>query len=334
MAKKRASKNKRVLLHIKQTGKRHANANTSFPLLAFILISVGFLLVNLTYQAHAADIKVLDARVPGVAPTQPAVITTPSTNSSVSEIPLPVSGTCPAGTIVKIFRNGLFTGAAMCNAEGKFNLSTDLFVGANELTARVYNLGDTEGPTSPGINVNYQIPELAIIDGAPVSPFVTSELPFLLKTQIFYRGYNVGDTVQWRFTAVGGTAPYAVSADWGDGKTSVISVKNTEVFDMTHIYTKPGNYKGGYAIKLTGSDSSGKQAFLQVVAIINSLRGNSLATSPTSSITTPLTEHASIIWSAYGGVTLMTISFWLGQKRGLALFLSRHRGPRIRPRHS
>jgi hypothetical protein len=52
--------------------------------------------------------------------------------------------------------------------------------------------------------------------------------PFTIKTDFAYRGYKVGQSIEWTFEVSGGVPPYAINIDWGDGTNSLISQKDPE----------------------------------------------------------------------------------------------------------
>ncbi|HSW37430.1 MAG TPA: hypothetical protein VLG37_03625 [Candidatus Saccharimonadales bacterium] len=332
MKKRRSSKRPahKLLVHKAQTGKLVPAGHTSYPLLAFVLLFLGIVLMNLTLQVRAADV-VVNGRVPGNPPSQPAIITSPADGTHFTGIPITVQGTCPAGNIVKLYRNDTFSGAVMCDSTGHFSLQTDLFPGANVLRARIFNLGDTEGPQSAPITVYYDIPG----PSGPTPPENGGTTPktLLLETNIFFRGYYVGDTVHWKLSIEGGTPPYAIAVDWGDGNSSVISRSHAGLFEIGHVYKKPGGWRGSYPIKLKASDSVGQQASLQLVVIVNNPKAvNSIVPSGLPPAFLSILHMLRPVWSFYAVALLMTTSFWLGEKRGFAIFNRRLKSNNRRPR--
>src|SRR4051794_38943921 len=93
--KSKKKKQQHLVAAHKHTGHRLPRQNTSWAFLIFIFLVVGVLLIGLTASAQAAFLTI-NATVKGTPPTEPAVITTPANNSTVSEIPIEVAGTCPA----------------------------------------------------------------------------------------------------------------------------------------------------------------------------------------------------------------------------------------------
>ena len=69
-------------------------------------------------------------------PTTGATISFPKTGDNFDKVPIKVTGICPDGLLVKVFKNNVFAGSVQC-VGGNFSLQTDLFVGTNDLVARV-----------------------------------------------------------------------------------------------------------------------------------------------------------------------------------------------------
>jgi hypothetical protein len=252
-----------------------------WPLITFILLAIGVLLVGWTFQATADDIHV-SAKVSAPLPSGPAVITSPGDGSRFTSVPITVSGTCPTDTYVKIYRNNFFSGTAMCTTDGNFTLDIDLFPGQNKLEPKIFNLTDDEGPSSMPVTVFYDVPQQPTggssgNGNAPAQPpagtsapvAATSASPFTIKSDFAYRGYKVGQSIEWTFEANGGVPPYAINVDWGDGTNSLVSQKEAGKITVNHRYKKVGDgTKGSYKVKASGIDSQGRQTFLQLFLII------------------------------------------------------------------
>ena len=76
----------------------------------------------------------------------------PTTGQSFTVNPITVEGTCPAKTLVKVFKNGVLAGSTPCQASGRFTIPIDLLIGKNDLTALAYNANDDPGPDSPAVS--------------------------------------------------------------------------------------------------------------------------------------------------------------------------------------
>ena len=57
-------------------------------------------------------------------PAEGAVITVPGNGQVFTELPIPVRGLCPDGTLVKIFKNNVFSGSVQCQ-NGSFEIQVE-----------------------------------------------------------------------------------------------------------------------------------------------------------------------------------------------------------------
>ena len=186
-------------------------------------------------------------------PTEGATITVPTNGQVFTEVPVPIRGLCPDGLLVKLFKNNVFAGSVQCS-DGTFAIESDLFIGTNELVARVFDDLDQPGPDSPVVTVEFADQR----QGAGSRVTVTSNFA--------KRGANPGQTLTWPIVISGGTGPYAVSVDWGDGTPpDLLSEPFPGELNIAHIYGSPGVYN----IVVKVSDTSGAAAFLQIVGVAN-----------------------------------------------------------------
>jgi hypothetical protein len=329
--------------HRRHTGHIIPKRNTSYAVLAMILLCVGVLLHQWTRIVSADDSSsyVVHASVPGPPPTTAATIDSPLTGITVTSSPIDVSGTCPVGTYEEVLRNNFSSGIALCDASGTYHLQIALFEGINQLIVRDYSFTDQAGPDS-GITTVIYNPPVATGGGGttgstssgsapqqynPGTPGIPE--PLVLKTNYTFLGYYAGDPAHWIIHVEGGTAPYAISVDWGDGKTQLYSVKDASDVSIQHVYTKIGGYHGSYPVKITAIDVTGGKSFLQLLAIIsNKPKTVFLGTTGSSGPGTwlsgiSISRAVTYMWSTYGIVLLMLASFWLGERREL-FSLRRH----------
>lgn len=290
----------------RHTGKLRPHHETSYALLGFLVLVTAVISAVVSFPADAAltssGTYTVRAVVPGPRPTQPAIITSPSNGQTFSVNPVPVSGTCPKGTLIKIFKNGVLAGSILCSADGRFSIPIDLLIGSNALTAIAFNTNDQGGPESPAVNVTLT---------APVGNFgFSSEL--LLQSTSYYRGVLPGQKVVWPIIIIGGLPPYAVNFEWGDGKSDLITRLSSGPFSLEHVYDKVGGYLGSYPLIIRATDSSGRTAYLQLTTIVND------PTAATGSGTKKSGFSPSsimVIWPLIIVLVLLVLSFWLGERR-------------------
>jgi hypothetical protein len=337
------------------TGKVLPRTATSYPMLTMIVLIVGVLIGGWTHVVSAtsssvwttpqSDSYAVNASVPGPAPVHAAIINSPTINSRFKNKPIIVEGSCPidaAGGYVSIYRNNFYSGTAICDASGSFQVSIDLFTGANQLIARVYNFTDVAGPDSAPTTVYYDPPAQSIvpdgpmasttptskpanqgfsINSAPISTApATTTVPLTLTTDFTIRGYYVGEQSVWQLDPEGGSAPYAIAIDWGDGSNGIVSRGNPGLTRLTHTFEKAGAFHGSYIVKFTVTDAAGSQTFLQLLVIVNSRQqaaiGRSIHPGGGSGFSNGITHFLkNYIWPSYGLVVLMLLSFWLGERR-------------------
>jgi glucodextranase-like protein len=294
------------------SGRLLSHRDTSYGLLLALVLGVGALLGGATLSSRAdacggggytscSSSYVVNAVVPPARPGKPANITSPTNGQTFTTDPVTVSGTCPSGSLVKIFTNGILVGSVICSASGQFSVPVDLVIGSNALTALPFNALDQQGPTSPTVTVTLNQPA-----GGP--GFSTQ---LLLQSVNYYRGVPPGQEVTWPITIVGGQAPYSVSIDWGDGTTDLITRVAPGPFTVTHTYKEIGTgYLGTFPLIIRGSDAAGHTAYLQLTTLVNSAMFGTTNAAPKTKTNTLL-----IIWPIWIVILLMILSFWLGERR-------------------
>ncbi len=247
------------------------------------------------YAAQASGSTGIQAQISSPPPSQGATISVPRDGQVFTQLPITVSGICPKGLLVKIFKNNVFAGSAQC-ADGSFSITIDLFNGRNELVVRVYDALDQAGPDSNTVTVTFNDGARA---GAGARPTLTSNYA--------KRGANPGQELTWPIILSGGAGPYAVSVDWGDGKApDLISLGFPGPFDIKHIYDSAGIYN--IIVKVT--DREGLSAYLQLVGIANGTVGQSQAGD--GDVVTPPARGLRL-WQALAiNLPFLVCSFWLG----------------------
>ena len=292
---------------------------------------MGVFLVSWTRAVTADDSYDVSATVSGTAPTQPATIDIPVASASFSSTPINVSGTCPLDTYVKILRNNVSAGIALCDGTGHYSLSIGLVQGTNLLIARDYNFADLSGPDSPVTSVFYQpSTSTALASSTPPTPTTGAQQssPLILKSNFEFKGYNVNDKASWDIEIEGGNPPYAISVEWGDGSHSLYSRSQSGEMKIDHVYKKTGAHKGSYVIKVSATDKDGSSGYLEFVTVISDsdsagfmgLRNDGISGSPIAPIVSDdLGRAFKYIWPSYGVVALMLASFWLGEIREVHL---------------
>lgn len=246
------------------------------------------------------------AVVPGEIPrTAPVIRTVQSGTVFTSGDPITVGGSCPADTLIKIFKNDVFGGATLCNNQN-FSLDIDLFIGSNTLVAKAYNGNNIPGPDSAPVVVTRNLA------GGEIPPYVPAQ-QFFVTSDIYYKGINVGEELKWPVTLSGGQPPYAVNVGWGDGKTDLISRKEPGSFDIAHIYLVPGQgSRPHHTITITATDQHGSKSFIQLVTVVV---GNDPGIISGVKRGYDLSGPIRAAWQILAIIAIVVFSFWLGERR-------------------
>lgn len=239
----------------------------------------------------------IEGKVPTDPPKNAPTITFPVTNTTITNLPVTVTGLCQTGLLIKVFKNGVFGGSATCK-NGTYSIQIDLFIGRNELIARAYDDLDQASPDSNLVVVTF-----------PVSQFSGTNR-VSLSSVFAKRGANPGQTLTWPIILSGGNGPYAITVDWGDGtQPDIISREFPGTFDITHIYQSAGIYN----VLIRATDKNGELAFLQLVGVGNGeLADSQGGTTPLEKIKTKI-----LWWPAAVLIPLIALAFWLGRKHEL-----------------
>jgi hypothetical protein len=331
------------------TGRSLHRRHTSHGVLFLALILTGVLLFNNLGTLRAFGLQgsgstTITVNVAGAPPTVGANITFPTTNTTTKSPEIQVTGTCPIQLLVAIYNNGIFAGSSVCTNAGDYTITIQLIVGVNILQSQDYDGLNQPGPATsqihiireqdpvPVTSINPETPVIAttvadiapdlappIVTPAPqptVNPcFDTSKTNALNPTNptiianCIKRSIFTGDTVTVPIRVTGGTAPYALWIDWGDGLTELKTVLNTESHDYQHTYKTAGII--GVSLKTT--DAKGATSFLQTVVQVNGSTTPGTSTTPLNNITNGL----SAIWTEapvplYVAAVTLVVGFWVG----------------------
>jgi hypothetical protein len=241
----------------------------------------------------------LEGTISTAAPKQAATISTPSNGATFSTLPVTVTGLCPTGLLVKIFSNNVFVGSVNCD-KGSYSIQIDLFGGQNQLVARVYDALDQAGPDSNTVTVTYNDPQF------------TGVVNQLFLTSLFAeRGAPPGSELSWPIILSGGSAPYAISVDWGDGSPpDLISQSFAGTFTIKHTYKSAGIFK----VIVKATDAKGNTALLQLTAVAT---GAISKTDKADATGGSITKVIIIWWPVLLMLPLIVASYWLGRRSEL-----------------
>jgi hypothetical protein len=274
-----------------------------FTLAVLVSLSVSGMALAATSKSGSTG---LSGTVPGPPPSQAATIEVPRSGQSFSSLPITVSGLCPANTLVEIYKNNVFAGAAECT-NGSYSLQIDLFDGRNDLVARVFDNLNQAGPDSATVTVNFS------------SPISTGGPRISLTTEFAKRGADPGSILSWPITLSGGSGPYAISVDWGD-KTNPDLISQAVPGNLTlqHTYKQSGVYK----VTVKATDAGGNSAFLQLIGIAN---GPIKAAGGNAASSTLTVQTKVLLWPLIVLFILMITAYWIGKRHQLEAIRNRLR---------
>jgi hypothetical protein len=232
-------------------------------------------------------------------PTRGATITAPGSGASFSNSPITVSGLCPDGLLVQIYNNNVMAGSTMCN-KGSFSLKISLFPGKNDLSAIVYDDLGQAGPTSKITTVTYTDTNLSSF-GEQVT----------LTSTYGRRSAAAEARLVWPLQLSGGTGPYALSIDWGDGSDpQLVSQALAGVFNISHVYKRAGIYQ----VNVRVTDANGVTAFLQLIAVSN----GEATEPPAEKEAAAATPKPVVLWVPTIALLLLLLpTYWLGRRSQL-----------------
>lgn len=282
-------------------------------IVSFIFVSV-ILLAQVAVFAQTSESGSigLQGRINSAPPSSAPTIALPRDGTTISQLPVTVSGLCQTGLLVKVYKNNVFAGSVQCS-NGSYSLQIDVFSGRNELVARAY---DDLDQASPDSNI--------VVVTMPVGSVAASNR-ISLTSSFAKRGANPGQTLSWPITITGGSGPYAITIDWGDGKKAdIVSQAFPGTFTITHVYDNAGVYN----VIVRAADKDGNLAFLQLVGVANGPVGqnNTGGSSSKDSSATTVTKTR-ILWQpAAISIPLLLTSFWLGKRYELYVLRKRLAG--------
>jgi hypothetical protein len=271
----------------------------------FIVLFVSFLFANTLVLGSATALTLSGNGAYGISgtitsppPSTAPTISSPTNGQSFTSVPTAVSGVCVSGLLIKIFINGIFSGSAQC-VNNSYSISTDLFLGTNNIYADDYDSLNQAGPKSNTVSVTY------------VNNAITAGTPVTLTSDYAKLGADPGSLLTWPIQISGGTAPYALSVNWGDGTPStLVSQASPGTVNLTHTYSVSGTYD----VTINATDKNGTVAFLQVVGVANGPAAQSSG-STNSKSTTQSSGLSNLALGLIIGILVIVppSTFWLGK---------------------
>ena len=280
--------------------KIHPIQKVHIILTSLLVAALACMSIGIAHAATDSSSVGLTGTISAPPPTTPASITFPNNNQTFTEVPIKVSGICPNGLLVKVFKNNVFAGSVNCT-NGSYSIQIDLFTGDNEIVTRVYDSLDQPGPDSNLVKVVFSDKKVGA--GSRVT----------LTSNYAKKGAFPGENLTWPIVISGGSGPYALSVDWGDGTEPVLSSQPFPgSVDIKHVFKEAGVYN--IVVKVV--DKDGVSAFLQIVGIGNGPLSQTNVTNGSTPASQPAgTVKTKIIWQPATVIFPFVLStFWLGKR--------------------
>ncbi|MCA9334604.1 hypothetical protein KC953_00500 [Candidatus Saccharibacteria bacterium] len=252
------------LRHHKHTGKILHHRHTSYRVL-FLLMIIPVVMMALVGQFVKASDYDVTASVPATIPRIAPVITSPNSGFTTVNSNITIRGTCPLGHVagvVAIYENKKLLGAQPCLANGTFAVPISLSLGSHVFVATIISVMNDVGLSSSLLVITREkIFPLSINTlGNPVPITISPSDPFLVM--------DTDGRVVWRGTINGGSRPYMVEIDWGDGSTSKYKVSDVSRHSFVHIYSD----QQAHTVIIRVKDDAGASTVLYSIALTSGLR--------------------------------------------------------------
>ena len=258
------------LHHHKHTGKVIAHKHTSYRVL-FLLMLLPVMMLTLVDRLNvAASDLFVNAKVMAGLPAGVPMITSPQDGDTMLNANITASGSCPTynpAPIVTLYNNGNFAGSTPCTPEGTFSIPILLSYGTNALIPKLISITDEVGDPGPTVTVTLPSSISHPATGGAGLPGLEGVnaigLPLRIVPIDMFALVVADGSVSWRGSIVGGSAPYTIHMDWGDGTNSTTKIGDSSEQIFTHRYDKVGMYD----ITIVVTDNDGSTVSMHIAGI-------------------------------------------------------------------
>lgn len=298
----------------KHTAKHLPHHHTSYRALFLLILLFGVCLLFVQRNVNA-DSYVVSARVAAPIPTVAAEITQPTAGSVLTEQNIIISGNCPIiipAVIVELYRNDQLLGSSLCTNDGTFSGTYSLVGGTNRLQPKVRTITDDYGPVGVIQTVTVlqatttQTTTPVSVNTQTTSTVTPTEPQFEIKTEKPYIVFKQNESTVWKVTIAGGTSPYSIVVDWGDGTKSTYAASTAGEQLLEHVFKQSKSA----VVKISVKDANGKEVYTSVAGItfkpVVTPSVNGIATENNGSVHTPLAT----LWVTYAFVLAIIAAFW------------------------
>lgn len=297
------------IAHHQHSGKRLPFHSTSYAILFFLLAFTTCLLIFAGQAVRAYETIgnnraiTLKGFSKGPPPDTAAEITSPLYKNVFDESGVEIEGICEPGLFIEIYRNDVLAGGAICSDAGTFKVFITLVPGKNIIYTKIHDALYQYGPESKRITLWYNVPDTLVP-------------PLMIKTKAVQKGILHNQDLHLSYSIAGGQEPYSVYIDWGDGTVAeIVHVNKPGTQNVSHKYRKTGQF----VITIRAADKNNQQFTIQTVIVVHP-DSHSLVATGLNECTGSSCGSLNIVrlmnwaWPALIVATLMTLSFWIGEK--------------------
>jgi hypothetical protein len=151
--------------------------------------------------------------------------------------------------------------------------------------------------------------------------------PLIIRTDYTYLVRPGRQQTDLQVGVTGGTLPYSVTADWGDGGTTTLTRGDNAPFTLSHTYPTPSGGNRDYKVLVRATDAHGQAALMQLSVVVKGGGGFLLAANNTSmtAFLNGVQHWLWLIWPAYVVVVLMAIGYYLGEREEYQHLMAKRR---------
>jgi hypothetical protein len=287
------------LQHHRHTGRRLHHKHTSYHGLMVLFVLAGTLMLAVTALGRAtADTFSVGATVKAPIPSSPAIITSPSEGDRLGSDSQVVTGSCPIVTpqaIVAIVVDNENVGSAICDGANDFALPLRLSPGTHTVIAQVMTITGDTGPASTPLHITFtpgSTRTSATVTSQPNGPVATPN-PLVITSEGTMLWLGDDKTATWVGTIGGGTPPYKVLIDWGDGTNKTSSDQGAGAASFDHTYTTLQPYN--MSLSITDANHVALHEQFAVASFSTSAASLSVLGSATTKPTSPLSNSGTIL---------------------------------------
>jgi hypothetical protein len=240
----------------KHTGKIIHHQHTSWGVLVLLMLIPVFMLSLVSQFVSASDSIDVSATVPQIPPMIAPTITSPGNGARFTNDTVRIAGTCPyadPALFIAIYEGTNVIGSTICDNTNHYSVSVSLSVGDHAVFAQVVTFTGNLGMASDTITITRYLPRP---DASTVVPpdFSLPILPplIIINTQPVLTYSSTGEVV-WQGSFTGGTAPYTVHIDWGDGQSNDYIISDHSEHEFRHRYSNNNDIIGNSSGHMNGN---------------------------------------------------------------------------------